>query len=301
MISRSLTLFAAVLLALPLVAAEPIVGTCVLVIDGDTIVVEGDGLRLTVQLAEIDAPEMEQPAGPEAREALRALVHEREVVLRPTSPIQDGDVTARVLVDGRDASLEVVSKGLAWTPDTSDEKLAVATIVARGQKIGLWEEARPVPPWVWRTRTPVPPTPTPAFVARSLSDAGQVVDLKKDASGKTVIAGLPQIKRDEGEDEDEPRPASGGQIDFTCPREDPSSCMDQTFRARFGEVFEGDSHGNYSARVEDRGDGTFTAAFQGDSLGGTAYTADTSCTCEDESCSCVMRFAAVEAPTDDQE
>jgi len=44
------------------------------VVDGDTFVVPYDGEKTSVRVAGIDAPEPRKPGGPEATEALRALV-----------------------------------------------------------------------------------------------------------------------------------------------------------------------------------------------------------------------------------
>ncbi|MCZ6503363.1 MAG: thermonuclease family protein, partial [Gammaproteobacteria bacterium] len=50
--------------------AEPIVGKVVRVLDGDTLVLLANKTEHKIQLAEIDAPEKEQPWGSKAKQAL---------------------------------------------------------------------------------------------------------------------------------------------------------------------------------------------------------------------------------------
>src|SRR5687768_7699197 len=58
-------------LAQAALAAPPIEGTVTRVVDGDTLIVEpANGAPLTVRVQGIDAPEMCQPHGPQAKQAL---------------------------------------------------------------------------------------------------------------------------------------------------------------------------------------------------------------------------------------
>ena len=80
------------------------------VIDGDTIDIEGTRIRL----AGIDAPELEDPYGKQARSALIRLCHGAEM-----RAVAEGEQTHVRLVatcylpDGRDLSAEMVKAGLA--------------------------------------------------------------------------------------------------------------------------------------------------------------------------------------------
>ena len=58
-----------------------------------------------------------------------------------------------VLPDGRNLNHEVVKAGMAWwyrryAPD--DSTLQRLKQEARQAKRGLWQDAKPVPPWEWR-------------------------------------------------------------------------------------------------------------------------------------------------------
>jgi endonuclease YncB( thermonuclease family) len=78
----------------------------------------------------------------------------------------DGDTitvmdAGKVLVDGRDASLEQVRRGLAWhykaylLDQSPDDRLsyAAAEKEAVAARQGLWQDALPIAPWEWRHQT----------------------------------------------------------------------------------------------------------------------------------------------------
>ncbi len=64
----------------------------------------------------------------------------------------------KVWVDGLDACPEQVKAGFAWhykksqhEQSTEDQRLyAEAEIKARSERLGLWRENNPIPPWEWR-------------------------------------------------------------------------------------------------------------------------------------------------------
>jgi endonuclease YncB( thermonuclease family) len=69
-----------------------------------------------------------------------------------------GRKVGKILIDGLDANLEQVKRGLGWhykeyakeqTPE-DQARYADAEIQARLDKRGLWVEAEPIPPWAWR-------------------------------------------------------------------------------------------------------------------------------------------------------
>ncbi len=77
--------------------------------DGDTLVV---GSRV-VRLQGVAAPELREPLGPEAREALRSLVQGRTVACTLDGTRTRGRLVGVCRVDGRDLSAALVAAGLA--------------------------------------------------------------------------------------------------------------------------------------------------------------------------------------------
>lgn len=136
--------------------------------DGDTLRVRVAGKVRTVRLAGIDAPEMDQPGGAEARRCLEGLV--RGVVLdlepaaargRDAAPDPSWEeavdkygrnLAHARLPDGRSLEREMVAAGWAWRfrGFATDKALFGLEETARRERRGLFAEPDPIPPWEWR-------------------------------------------------------------------------------------------------------------------------------------------------------
>lgn len=106
-----------------------------------------------IRLAEIDAPELDQPYGPEARDALRDILDSGLLIITPTGRDFYGRTLAHLTVDGQDVERTLISIGAAWCyvrylPRDSDCPRREAT--ARAEHRGVWSAPDPVPPWEWR-------------------------------------------------------------------------------------------------------------------------------------------------------
>jgi endonuclease YncB( thermonuclease family) len=138
---------------------EVLSGRVVGVTDGDTIVVQtAVHTRHTVRLAGIDAPEYTQPHGRKSRSNLAALVARKDVTIEYYKRDRWQRLVGKVLVDGKDVNLKQLIDGYAWhfrrfrqEQDIAERQLyKSAERHARTQRLGLWADARPVPPWKWR-------------------------------------------------------------------------------------------------------------------------------------------------------
>jgi endonuclease YncB( thermonuclease family) len=109
-----LALLALLLLANPLFGQEPnIHARCIGVTDGDTVkVLTADQRLLRIRLAWIDAPEMGQAFGYRAKQAMSELVFGKEVELRVHAIDRYGRMVCLVIVEGKEAGLELVKRGL---------------------------------------------------------------------------------------------------------------------------------------------------------------------------------------------
>jgi endonuclease YncB( thermonuclease family) len=153
---------AALLAAVTVAAwAETITGRVVGVADGDTItVLDAKNEQHKIRLAGIDAPEKNQPYGQAAKQSLSDQVYERQVSVETSKRDRYGRAIGKVLVDGNDANLEQVRRGLAWHYKTYEREqeppdratYASVEIEARGANRGLWGDPAPVAPWDWRKR-----------------------------------------------------------------------------------------------------------------------------------------------------
>jgi micrococcal nuclease len=144
-------------------------GRVVVVIDGDTIDVDIDGMAYRVHYLGIDAPEQGMPFYQEAKDANADLVAGEMVTLvKDVSETDQFDRLLRYvyLENGRMVNAELVRLGYARQasnpPDVTHDDLFLRLMVqARASEVGLWANPStdsPAP----QTNTPLPiPTRTP--------------------------------------------------------------------------------------------------------------------------------------------
>lgn len=143
------------LLCSPLLA-ETITGTCKRVVDGDTFVLNDN---TTVQIWGIDAPELKQSHGQEARTWLQNTIGQKEVELRIKVKGTDdkGRTLGQVYIQGNQRRISnvgtlMVKAGLAWFDDYNAPEAGLADEMekARKAKKGLWADKNPVKPYIFR-------------------------------------------------------------------------------------------------------------------------------------------------------
>ena len=90
-------------------------GTVTSVTDGDSVRIRLDGTSHTipVRLEGIDAPETGEPFSNQARNAARVLMFDKNVQVMARDVDNYDRLVARVIVAGKDASLELLQAGLA--------------------------------------------------------------------------------------------------------------------------------------------------------------------------------------------
>lgn len=130
--------------------------------DGDTLTVrDANGRDTIVRIQGIDAPELGQPFSRISKGNLEELTLRREVKVFGQKTDRFGRTVGRVTVDGKDAGLEMLRRGYAWhfkryEHEQSEEDrsaYAQAEIAARTQRLGLWRDPAPQPPWEYRDST----------------------------------------------------------------------------------------------------------------------------------------------------
>jgi endonuclease YncB( thermonuclease family) len=121
---------------------QTISGTIVSIADGDTVRarIEGRGRTLRIRLEGIDTPERGEPFSTQARNATRVMMFNKKVQLKVTDVDQYDRLVARIILDGKDSSLELVQAGLAchFTRFANDPLLAKAQLSARTAGRGFW-------------------------------------------------------------------------------------------------------------------------------------------------------------------
>jgi endonuclease YncB( thermonuclease family) len=151
----SLAIFAS-LLALPAFAGESRITGRAAVIDGDTIIIASQHIRLYA----IDAPEKSQlcatgdgaqtACGQEAAAYLREIIGRKHVSCAPVTPAdQYGRIVARCAVKGQDLGRSMVQAGHALAYRRYGRDYIEDENQAREQMRGLWAGQFEAP-WTWR-------------------------------------------------------------------------------------------------------------------------------------------------------
>lgn len=127
------------------------------VMDGDSLKVRQHNRSFQVRLWGIDSPEHGQRYGDQAKSRCRRLVEGRQVVLGRKYIDRYDRVVALVWVDGVLLNEELVRQGTAWVHDRyCDEGVCAGWHDLEGEarrgRIGLWRDAAPVAPWIWKGR-----------------------------------------------------------------------------------------------------------------------------------------------------
>jgi len=113
---------------------------------------------IKVRLYGIDCPELSQNYGQKAKQFTESLVLSKKVTVEK----KDTDIYGRVvglvyLSDGTLLNEELVRNGYAWVYDTYCTDSICFTWKtleqqARQQKLGLWQDPNPIPPWDYRAQ-----------------------------------------------------------------------------------------------------------------------------------------------------
>ena len=140
-------------------SAGTIEGRVVGVADGDTVtVLDASKVQHKIRLAGIDAPEKAQPFGNRSKQSLSDLVFGKSVMVETGKTDRYGREVGKINVNGMDANLEQVKRGMAWhykayeREQSASDRTAygAAETEARAAKLGLWQDKEQMPPWQWR-------------------------------------------------------------------------------------------------------------------------------------------------------
>lgn len=118
----------------------------VYVIDGDTLA-RGDW---RIRIYGMDAPESDQPGGPEATEQMKALVAGKTLHILPKDVDIYGRLVARVRTGSIDVGAEMVRSGHAVSTASFTKAYLHDEKKARRAKSGLWRQGKIQDPKAWR-------------------------------------------------------------------------------------------------------------------------------------------------------
>ena len=124
------------------------------VLDGDTIIIQTippSIIPMKVRLAGIDAPESNQSFGIKSQINLGDIIFKKKVSISFDKVDGFGRLIGLITIPpGLNISLEQIKSGYAWAYRTKDPELINAETIARSQKLGLWSDPNPIPPWIFR-------------------------------------------------------------------------------------------------------------------------------------------------------
>jgi len=141
-------------------------GQVVVVHDGDTLTVQSGSFLYKVRLSDVDAPEMGQVFGKQARQYTEQMVLGSWVRVNVALIDRHGRRVGEVIVeDGWVLNEELVHAGLAWyyrVHPVRNDRLQKLEQYAFSKKLGLWVEKDPLPPWEFRRESRIPQLPVTA-------------------------------------------------------------------------------------------------------------------------------------------
>jgi micrococcal nuclease len=122
------------------------------VIDGDTVQIQDQDRHYRLRLLDIDAPELHQAFGKQSRRSLIQLCVKATITINVEGLDPYGRQLGHLYCNGTEASQAQVAQGMAWFNDRYSKRTSLQTLQQQAQEqgLGLWQSARPMPPWQWR-------------------------------------------------------------------------------------------------------------------------------------------------------
>lgn len=155
-----------VILLLPLVFAgmssyRPVRSyKCIRVLDGDTIILQKDEVRIRVRFANIDAPEISQfaisgePVGLWSKNFLERLVLDKAVRFKSLSTDIYGREIGIIYLKGVNINLKMVRAGHAvYYQYKTSNYYRSSQSQAKIKRLGLWQTKGIIAPWEYRRRS----------------------------------------------------------------------------------------------------------------------------------------------------
>jgi len=135
---------------------EMVKGVITRVADGDTVTFVPDdkkaGDEWKIRLAEIDAPESDQPCGKESTQFLKDMALLKDAKIKVLDTDKYGRKVAKVYVGRKCMNKAMLQEGLAWHYKDYSKNTEYRQLMelAQSQKKGIFRQKNPTPPWDWR-------------------------------------------------------------------------------------------------------------------------------------------------------
>ncbi|MBQ3774989.1 MAG: thermonuclease family protein [Ruminobacter sp.] len=107
-----------------------------------------------IKMADIEAPELGQPYGPEAKEYLKELIYDDKIAVKIKGN-RDGAILGELYHKKQNANREMIRKGLAWSDRNNKDSMYLRLERdAHSNGTGLWSDHDAVYPAVFREKNP---------------------------------------------------------------------------------------------------------------------------------------------------
>ena len=124
--------------------------------DGDSLIAKVQGVAMDFRLADVDAPELDQPYGRQAKQELAAIANGRQLVMVPIDTDRYGRTVVHVWNGNTYLNAEMVRRGAAWFNVDFARGSALYDVEQEARKAqrGLWKLPLKdrIEPWLWRQR-----------------------------------------------------------------------------------------------------------------------------------------------------
>lgn len=130
-------------------------GKVIKVADGDTITVLKGEEKVRVRFYGIDAPEKKQEYGIKSLDVLKKMIDGKVVEINQKDKDQYGRVVGEVYFEGKNLNLYMLESGHVWwykQYSKGESEYSAAEANAKENKLGLWKESNPTPPWEFRRK-----------------------------------------------------------------------------------------------------------------------------------------------------
>lgn len=142
------------LLLLPLTASGlEFDGSVTKVLEGDRLEILNQGHFYQVRLAFVFTPQPGQAFSKQAKKFTEDWLVTKRVHIKAYGQTKGGVLIGEVSYQEKNLGRELVKQGLGWeyTPVSEDPELAKLQSQAKKQKMGLWSEDSPTPPWKYKS------------------------------------------------------------------------------------------------------------------------------------------------------
>ena len=155
---RYLIILSLVLLFPHYVLSEEYEAVVLKVIDGDTIYIKSDNGRKKVRLRHIDAPEIRQSYGKEAKIFLDKQIDGKKIIVNSDYKDRYGRDIGDIFIYNNDEAIyinaKLIKSGHAWVYKSYRKNTYLMNLenFARENMLGLWKDKSAIEPWEFRAK-----------------------------------------------------------------------------------------------------------------------------------------------------